>query len=195
MPDLSAGDWYGCEGCGRSVCPACGRAAGRRCEECGGTRSFQPLAREFMGPVSAALHSESEAVGAETPAALLLIQRLLLERDGHPWHRMSAVQLLGPFVGEHPSPAEAILLDLFLHDSEEVGTRVYAAKALAPAVGRLQGRERLVPALRDEAALIRGWAYLLLGEHGQVHARELARDPSPAVRQLVARQDEVHSGG
>ncbi len=125
------------------------------------------------------------AVGPETPAALLLIQRLLQERDCHPFHRQGVVALLGPFVGEHSSAAEELLLGLFLDDNEDVETRWHAAKALAPAAGRLQGSAWLLPALQDEAALIRGWAYLLLGEHRAVHAHELARDPSPAVRQLV----------
>jgi hypothetical protein len=145
-------------------------------------------------PLDAVTQDFLAAVGPETPAALLLIQRRLLERDMHPWFRNGSVELLGPLVGVHPSPAEALLLELFLDESEEVETRWYAAKALAPAAGRLQGSERLVPALRHEAALIRGWAYLLLGEKGAVHALELARDPSPAVRQLAVRQDEVHSG-
>ena len=34
-PDLIAGHWYGCPGCGRDVCDDCGRASGQRCLGCG----------------------------------------------------------------------------------------------------------------------------------------------------------------
>lgn len=145
-------------------------------------------------PNSAVTQDFLAAVGPETPAALLLIQRRLLERDIHPWSRLGSVELLGSLVGKHSSPAEALLLDLFLAESEEVEIRWSAAKALAPAAGRLQGHERLVPLLQHEAALIRGWAYLLLGENGAVHERELARDPSPAVRQLAVLREDGNSG-
>ncbi|WP_224370967.1 hypothetical protein [Hyalangium versicolor] len=128
-----------------------------------------------------------EAVGPETPEVLLLVQHRLHERDGHPWNRQRAVHLLGRLVGEHSSPAEPLLLSLFLDEREDTSTRVAAAQGLVPAIGRLQERAPMVEsALRDESALIRGWAYLLLGENREKHAPGLARDPSPAVRQLVA---------
>jgi hypothetical protein len=126
------------------------------------------------------------AVGPETPGALLLIQHRLRERNGHPWHRQAAVELLRRFVGGHASPAEGLLVDIFVDDREDVATRLTAAECLAPVAGRLQPSAQLVSTLRDGSALIRGWAYLLLGAHGEAHARDLSSDPSPAVRQLVA---------
>jgi hypothetical protein len=50
VPDLTAGHWFGCPGCGRNVCDRCGRASGRRCLECGDTLEPDRFFPEYLRP-------------------------------------------------------------------------------------------------------------------------------------------------
>ena len=126
------------------------------------------------------------AAGPESQGLIVLLQRLLADRNTAPTDRDLWVSTLGRIASGPDAPASALLRQLFLDARESVTTRLEAARSLwLLGVRGLSGSE-LAPALRHRSAALRGWALLLMGQAPAELLAPLGEDPSPLVRWVAS---------
>ncbi len=127
-------------------------------------------------------------VGPECEGLLLLLQRLLADRNTGPFDRERWVRALGRIARGPTSPARALLQRVFLDTSESVAPRLAAARALWSLGVRDLPVAELAPALRDRSASIRSWALLLTAEVPEELLSQLREDTSPVVRWVLSQR-------
>ncbi|HEX8704807.1 MAG TPA: hypothetical protein VF815_38600 [Myxococcaceae bacterium] len=127
------------------------------------------------------------AAGPESEGLIVLLQRLLADRNTGPAERGRWVRTLGHIASGPHSPASALLRQLFLDARESVSTRLTAARALWSLGVRALPVSELAPALGHRSAAIRSWALLLMGQAPAELLAPLREDPSPLVRWVASR--------
>ena len=126
--------------------------------------------------------------GPECEGLLVLLQRLLADRNTGPFDREPWVKALGRIARGPTSPARALLQRVFLDTRESVHPRLAAAHALWSLGVRDLSGEDLASALRDRSASIRSWALLLTAEVPEKLLSQLREDPSPVVRWVLGQR-------
>ncbi|WP_224242422.1 hypothetical protein [Hyalangium gracile] len=124
-------------------------------------------------------------LGPECEGLMMLLQRLLADRNTGPVDRERWVEALGRIASGPTHPSRALLQAVFLDGRESVSTRIEAASRLwALGVRDVPGAE-LSTALRDRSAAVRSWALLLSGALPEELLAPLREDASPVVRWVL----------